>query len=103
MLLVSTISAYAGVLYLKECSGPRQVVPARPLPPNGRWGSVRFEIEIPDDWPPSLGFAVATMIRQSLRDGFPIVIPVRRDTTPDQLEAAFDMIRTDILRAGLAT
>jgi len=72
------------------------VAPARDV------GSVRFEIEIPDDWPPSLGFAVAAMIRQSLKDGFPIVIPVRRDTTPDQLEAAFDTVRADILRAGLA-
>jgi hypothetical protein len=66
-------------------------------------GSVTFEIEIPDDWPPSLGFAVAAMIRQSFEDGFPIVIPVRRDITPDQLEAAFDIVRRGILRAGLAT
>jgi hypothetical protein len=77
------------------CSG-QVVAPAREV------GSVTFEIEIPDDWPPSLGFAVAAMIRQSLKDGFPIIIPVRRDTTPDQLAAAFDIVRTDILRAGLA-
>ena len=97
-----TIPAYAEVLYPQECSGPRQVAPARSLPPHGRWGRVTFEIEIPDDWPPSLGFAVTAMIRQSLKDGFPIVVPVRRDTTPDQLEAAFDIVRSDILRAGLA-
>lgn len=39
----------------------------------GPWevGSVTFEIELPDEWPPGLGFAVAKMIRQSLKAGFP--------------------------------
>jgi hypothetical protein len=63
---------------------------------------VTFEIELPDDWPPGLGFAVAAMIRQSLKEGFPVVIPVRRDTTPEQLEAAFEIVRSDIAQAGLA-
>ncbi len=61
-----------------------------------------FEIEIPDEWPPSLGFAVAKMIRQSLKAGFPVVVPVRGDTTPDQLAAAFNTIQTAIQEAGLA-
>ena len=60
-----------------------------------------FEIEIPDEWPPSLGFAVAKMIRQSLKAGFPVVVPVRGDTTPDQLAAAFNTIQTAIQEAGL--
>ena len=49
-----------------------------------------FEIEIPDEWPPGLGFAVVRMIQQSLKEGFPLVVPVQRNITPDQLEAAFD-------------
>lgn len=61
-----------------------------------------FEIEIPEEWPPSLGFAVARMMQQSLKEGFPLVVPVRRNITPDQLEAAFDRIKTVIQRAGLA-
>jgi hypothetical protein len=44
-------------------------------------GSVTFEIELPDEWPPGLGFAVAKMIRESLTAGFPVVIPVRSDIT----------------------
>lgn len=60
------------------------------------------EIEIPDGWPPGLGLAVAKMMQQSLKEGFPVVIPVRGDATPDQLEAAYDMIKTVIQRAGLA-
>jgi hypothetical protein len=63
---------------------------------------VRFEIEIPKEWPPGLGFAFAAMIRQSLKEGFPVIIPVRGDITPDDLEAAFDTVRTAIRQAGLA-
>jgi len=65
-------------------------------------GSVTFEIELPDEWPPGLGFAVAKMIRQSLKAGFPIVVPVRSDVTPDELAAAFSTIETVIQKAGLA-
>ena len=65
-------------------------------------GPVTFEIEIPDEWPPSLGFAVAKMIRQSLEAGFPVVVPVRSDATPDQLAAAFNTVQTVIQKAGLA-
>jgi hypothetical protein len=66
-------------------------------------GSVIVEVEIPDEWPPSLGLAVAKMIRESLKEGFPVVMPVRRDATPDQLEAVFDSVKTVIHEAGLAT
>ena len=70
----------------------------------GPWevGSVTFEIELPDEWPPGLGFAVAKMIRQSLKAGFPVVVPVRSDVTPDELAAAFSTIETVIQKAGLA-
>lgn len=60
------------------------------------------EINIPDEWPPGLAFAVAKMMQQSLKEGFPVVVPVRNDATPDQLEQAFKAIRTVINEAGLA-
>jgi hypothetical protein len=63
---------------------------------------VTVEIEIPDGWPPGLGLAVAKMMQQSLKEGFPVVIPIRGDATPDQLAAAYDTIKTVIARAGLA-
>jgi hypothetical protein len=62
-----------------------------------------LEVEIPDEWPPGLGLAVAKMIRESLKEGFPVVMPVRRDATADQLEAVFDGLKTIIHDAGLAT
>lgn len=61
-----------------------------------------FEIEIPDEWPPGLGFAVVRLIQQSLKEGIPLVVPVQRNITPDQLDAAFDRIKTVIQKAGLA-
>jgi hypothetical protein len=61
------------------------------------------EVEIPDEWPPGLGLAVAKMIRESLKKGFPVVMPVRGDATPDQLEAVFDSVKMVIHEAGLAT
>ena len=66
-------------------------------------GSVIVEVEIPDEWPPGLGLAVAKMIRESLKEGFPVVMPVRRDATADQLEAVFDRVKAVIHEAGLAT
>jgi hypothetical protein len=60
------------------------------------------EIEIPDEWPPGLGLAVVAMFRQSLKQGFPIVVPVRSDTTADQLDEAFSSVKAAIREAGLA-
>lgn len=61
-----------------------------------------FEIQIPDEWPPDLGFAVAKIMRQSMKEGFPLVVAVRKDATPEQLEAAFQAIRSVVQEAGLA-
>src|ERR1039457_2121318 len=46
-----------------------------------------FEISIPDEWPPGLGIAIAKMVQQSLKVGVPIIVPVCKDVTPDQLQA----------------
>jgi hypothetical protein len=65
-------------------------------------GSVLLEVNLPDEWPPGLRLAVAAMIRQSLREGFPVVIPIRRDATPEELEAALGAVTRVIQEAGLA-
>jgi hypothetical protein len=65
-------------------------------------GLMIFEISIPDDWPPGLGLAIAKMVRQSLKEGFPIIVPVRKDATPEQLQRAFEKVRTVIEDADLA-
>jgi hypothetical protein len=61
-----------------------------------------FEIRLPEEWPPGLALAVAQMMRQSINEGFPIIVPVRKDATPDQVSGVFDRVRTVIEEAGLA-
>ncbi len=60
------------------------------------------EITLPEAWPPALALAVAKMMQQSLKEGFPIIIPVRRDATPDQIWGAFEKVRMVIEDSGLA-
>jgi|HubBroStandDraft_1064217.scaffolds.fasta_scaffold146697_1 hypothetical protein len=65
-------------------------------------GLMILEVSIPDEWPPGVGLAVARMVRQSLKEGFPVIVPVRMDATPEQLQEAFERVRTVIADAGLA-
>jgi hypothetical protein len=61
-----------------------------------------LEINLPEEWPPGLALAVAQMMRESFKEGFPIIIPVRRDATPEQISGAFERVRAVIQEAGLA-
>lgn len=61
-----------------------------------------FEVTVPDDWPPGLAMAVAQMMRQSFKSGFPIVVPVRKDATANEIAGAFKVVTAVIEKAGLA-
>jgi hypothetical protein len=62
----------------------------------------KFSFPIPDDWSPSLRLAFAELMDKALADGFPVVIPVRKDATPDQIEAVIADMRALVKKAGLA-
>jgi hypothetical protein len=62
----------------------------------------KFSFPIPDDWSPSLRLAFAELMDKALADGFPVVIPVRKDATPDQIEAVIADMRALVKNAGLA-
>jgi len=62
----------------------------------------KFSFPIPDDWSPSLRLAFAELMDKALADGFPVVIPVRGDATPDQIEAVIADMRALVKKAGLA-
>ena len=62
----------------------------------------KFDFPIPDDWSPSLRLAFAELMDKALAEGFPVVIPVRRDATPDQIEAVIADMRALVKDAGLA-
>lgn len=61
-----------------------------------------LEVDLPDEWPPGLALAVAAMIRGSLRGGFPVIVPIRPDATPEELEMALGAVTRVIQEAGLA-
>ncbi len=61
-----------------------------------------IEIRVPDDWPPTLGLAMAQLLRQTVAQGFPLVVAVRPDVTDEELSEAFTKVREVIAEAGLA-
>jgi hypothetical protein len=61
-----------------------------------------FEIRVPEDWPPGLAMAVATLVRQSFDKGFPVIVPVRSDASPEEILEAFARVNAAIQDAGLA-
>ena len=62
----------------------------------------KFDFPIPSDWPPGLALAFAEMMEKALEEGFPVVVPVRRDATPEQISNVLDGVRTLVKNAGLA-
>jgi hypothetical protein len=62
----------------------------------------KFDFPIPSDWPPGLVLAFAELMEKALEEGFPIVVPVRRDATPEQISTVLDGMRTLVKNAGLA-
>ncbi|HTT50436.1 MAG TPA: hypothetical protein VMH35_03415 [Streptosporangiaceae bacterium] len=62
----------------------------------------KFDFPVPSDWPPSLALAFAEMMERALADGFPVVVPVRRDATPDQITSVLEEMRALVRNAGLA-
>ncbi len=61
-----------------------------------------LEFAVPGDWPPGLALAFAKLMEKALDDGFPIVVPVRKDATPEQISHVFEGVRALVERLGLA-
>jgi hypothetical protein len=72
------------------------------LPGAGANDPLTFEFAVPGHWPPGLATAFAELMEKALHDGFPIVVPVRTDATPEQIKRVFDDVRTLVDSAGLA-
>jgi hypothetical protein len=62
----------------------------------------KFDFPVPSDWPPGLSLAFAEMMEKALEEGFPIVVPVRRDATPEQISGILDDVQALVRNAGLA-
>ena len=61
-----------------------------------------LEFAVPSTWSPGLATTFAELMEKALQDGFPIVVPVREDATPEQIKLVFEDVRTLVERAGLA-
>jgi hypothetical protein len=59
------------------------------------------EFAVPGNWSPGLATAFAELMEKALQDGFPVVVPVRKDATPEQIKNVFDDVRMLVERAGL--
>ena len=62
-------------------------------------GDLRTLLDTPDLREVTLAFA--EMMEKALQDGFPIVVPVRKDATPDQISHVFEGVRTLVESVGL--
>jgi hypothetical protein len=60
-----------------------------------------FEFAVPADWPPGLAVTFAEMMDKAIEDGFPVVVPVRKDATPEQISQAFADVQALVDRLGL--
>jgi hypothetical protein len=60
------------------------------------------EVNLPEEWSPGLALATAQLIRQAVRDGFPLITVVRADATPDQISALHARVQALIEESGLA-
>ena len=61
-----------------------------------------FEFTVPTDWDNELALAFYELVQKALDDGFPIVVAVRRDATPEQITNIVDDVRALVANAGLA-
>ena len=63
---------------------------------------VSFDFPVPADWPAGLALAFAEMMEKALDEGFPVVVPVRNDATPEQISQILEDVRRLVKNAGLA-
>jgi hypothetical protein len=61
-----------------------------------------FEFTVPTDWNNEIALTFYQLVQKALDDGFPIVVAVRRDATPDQISQIVDEVQALVSKAGLA-
>ncbi len=81
---------------------PDQSSTANKFPGGNSGDPMTFEFAVPGDWPPGLALAFARMMEKAMDDGFPIVVPVRKDATPEQIGQVFEDVGALVEGAGLA-
>ncbi len=61
-----------------------------------------LEFAVPSEWSAGLALAFAEMMQEAIKEGFPIVVPVRKDALPEQISQVLHDVRRHIQNIGLA-
>lgn len=60
------------------------------------------EFTVPPDWDNELTLTFYELVQKALDDGFPIVVAVRKDATPEQISRIVDEVQALVSKTGLA-
>ena len=60
-----------------------------------------IEVAVPDEWTTGQALAVPQLLQYALRDAQPVIAPVRKDITAEQLQDIYNRIEVMIRESGL--
>ena len=63
---------------------------------------MNIEVTVPDEWTPALTLTVQQLLRQAVSSGWPLIICLRPDVTPEQMADINQRIRGLVSDSGLA-
>ena len=63
---------------------------------------MNIEVTVPDEWSPALTLTVQQLLQQAVRNGWPLIICLRPDVTPEQMADINLRVRGLVADSGLA-
>ena len=63
---------------------------------------MNIEITVPDEWSPALTLTVQRLLQEAVRSGWPLIVCLRPDVTPEQMADINQRVRGLIQDSGLA-
>ncbi len=63
---------------------------------------MNIEVTVPDEWSPALTLTVQQLRQQAVRSGWPLIICLRPDVTPEQMADINQRVRGLVSGSGLA-
>ena len=63
---------------------------------------MNIEVTVPDQWSPALTPTVQRLLQEAVRSGWPLIICLRPDVTPEQMADINQRVRELVAGSGLA-
>jgi hypothetical protein len=63
---------------------------------------MNIEVTVPDEWSPALTLTVQRLLQEAVRSGWPLIICLRPDVTPEQMADINQRVRGLVQDSGLA-